>query len=177
MNRLSLRQQLVQIQGFRKTTNPFRGIHGSFLQFNKGKKEKRKKTSVNMWRVGLAVYSWQSFCEFLIFDTQKFAQNWNAHQLTRTIQNLTCSATCEENNHTSIDTTQIEMTRTTRHVTLKWHLKRENGRTARVLSFLTKDYNYSCVHFARASPWLFIIPITKPFLDFVHLLLKRRTKD
>ena len=28
------------------------------------------------------------------------------------------------------------------------------------------------VHFAHASSWLFTIPIFKPFLDFVHLLLK-----
>ena len=28
------------------------------------------------------------------------------------------------------------------------------------------------VHFAHASPWLFTIPITKSFLDFVHILLK-----
>ena len=32
------------------------------------------------------------------------------------------------------------------------------------------------VYFAHARPWLFIISITKPFLDFIHLLLKCRSR-
>ena len=38
-------------------------------------------------------------------------------------------------------------------------------------SFTMKDTTID-VHFAHANPWLFTIPITKPLLDFVHLLLK-----
>jgi hypothetical protein len=49
--------------------------------------------------------------------------------------------------------------------------KTRNGRTVRLCLFFWKTTTV-VVHFARASPWLFTIPITKPFLDFVHLLLK-----
>ena len=46
--------------------------------------------------------------------------------------------------------------------------KQENGRKTTIVS----------VYFAHASPWLFTISITKPLLDFVHLLFKcgSRTK-
>ena len=36
------------------------------------------------------------------------------------------SVTCEEQNHSSIDTLQIETTRTTRHVTSRWHFRRKS---------------------------------------------------
>ena len=75
--------------------------------------------------VGSTVYFWQSFCKFLIFDTQKLAKKETTHQLTRTTWIWTCTVTCEEKNHTSIDTLKIEMARTTRHVTLRWHFKRK----------------------------------------------------
>ena len=39
--------------------------------------------------------------------------------MTRTIKILTCSVTCEEKIHTLIDTLEIGMTHTTRHVTLR----------------------------------------------------------
>ena len=32
------------------------------------------------------------------------------------------------------------------------------------------------VHFVHANPWLFTTSMTKPFLDFVHLLLKCRSR-
>ena len=54
-----------------------------------------------------------------------------------------------------------------RHV----YLKQESGRNVRLCPLLWKTTTVA-VHFAHASPWLFTIPITKPFLDFVHLLLK-----
>ena len=52
--------------------------------------------------------------------------------------------------------------------------KQENGRTVRLCLLL---WNAKLdVHFAHVNPWLFPIPITKPLLDFVHLLLKWRSK-
>ena len=47
----------------------------------------------------------------------------------------------------------------------------ENGGTMRLYPLLWK-VTIIVVHFAHASPWLFIIPITKSFLDFVHILSK-----
>ena len=35
--------------------------------------------------------------------------------------------------------------------------------------FTIKDTTID-VHFAHANPWLFIVPMIKVFLDFVHLL-------
>ena len=35
--------------------------------------------------------------------------------------------------------------------------------------FTVKDTTID-VHFAHANPWLFIVPMIKVFLDFVHLL-------
>ena len=49
--------------------------------------------------------------------------------------------------------------------------KQENGRTVRLCPLLWK-ITIVVVHFAHANPWLFIIPITKPFLNFVDFLLK-----
>ena len=43
------------------------------------------------------------------------------------------------------------------------------------LFFTMKDTTLD-VHFAHANPWLLTIPITKPPLDFVHLLLKRGSR-
>ena len=57
------------------------------------------------------VYFWQSFWHLTCKK--------NACQLTCIIQNLTCSVTCEEENHTS----KSERTRTTRYVTLRWHFR------------------------------------------------------
>ena len=59
------------------------------------------------------------FLQVFDIDTQKIAHEKNACQLSRPIQNWTCSVTCEEKNHTSLDIIEIEMTRTTRCVTLK----------------------------------------------------------
>ena len=51
------------------------------------------------------------------------------------------------------------------------HLEnKRNGRTVRLCPFWWKTTSV-VVHFAHASPWLFTIPISKPLLDFVHLLL------
>ena len=47
---------------------------------------------------------------------QKLEPKINAH--THIIHNLTCRVTCEEQNHTSIDMLEIEMT-CTRHVVLR----------------------------------------------------------
>jgi hypothetical protein len=72
--------------------------------------------------IGCNVYFLQSFCKFSTSGTRKLAPpKKRACQLTCTIKNLTCSVTCEEKSHTSIDTLGIETTRTTRHVTLKKH--------------------------------------------------------
>ena len=68
-------------------------------------------------------------CFVCIFD-KVFASSWhltcrnlhtqkNARPLTHTIQDLTCSVTCEKKNHMSIDMLKIEMTRMTEHVTLR----------------------------------------------------------
>ena len=62
-----------------------------------------------------------------------------------------------------------------REVKLNFHLffgcrvEQENGRTMRLCPSLRKISIVS-VCFSHANPWLFIISITKPFLDFVHLL-------
>ena len=53
--------------------------------------------------------------------------------------------------------------------------KQENGRTVRLCPSLRKTTTMS-IYFAHASSWLFIISITKPFLDFIHLLLKYRSR-
>ena len=45
--------------------------------------------------------------------------------MTRTIWISTRSVTCDEKNHTLINTLEIEMTRTTKHVTLRWHCRRK----------------------------------------------------
>ena len=63
--------------------------------------------------------------KFWTFEPQSLLQTTNACQLTCTIYDLTCSVTCKKNPHTSIDTLDIEMTRTTRHVTLRWHFRRK----------------------------------------------------
>ena len=57
--------------------------------------------------------------------THKNLHKTNAHQLTCKLWNLTCSLTCEEKNHKSNDTLEIEMTCTTKHVTLRWHFRRK----------------------------------------------------
>ena len=61
--------------------------------------------------------------------------------------------------HSKVDVTQFS------------YNKQENNRTVRLCPRLWKTIIVD-VHFAHANLWLFIIPITKPFLDFVHLLLK-----
>ena len=47
----------------------------------------------------------------------------------------------------------------------------QNGRTVRLCPLLRKTTTIA-LHFAHARAWLFIVPITKLLLDFVHLLLK-----
>ena len=49
--------------------------------------------------------------------------------------------------------------------------KQKNSRTVRLCLLLWKIIIVD-FHFAHVSPWLFTIPITKPFLDIVHFLLK-----
>jgi hypothetical protein len=50
-------------------------------------------------------------------------------------------------------------------------IQTRNGRTVRLYPLLWKTITLD-VHFAHASPWLFTILITKPFLNSMHLLLK-----
>ena len=54
---------------------------------------------------------------FFSFHMQKInAQKINARQLTRTFKKVTCIMTCEGENHTSIDTLEIELTHITRQL-------------------------------------------------------------
>ena len=63
-----------------------------------------------------------SFLHLTCKNSHKIQVHVNWHTQFRF---LTCSMTCEGNKHMSIDILQIEMTRTTRHVTLRWHLERK----------------------------------------------------
>ena len=54
-------------------------------------------------------------------------------------------------------------------------LKQENGRIVRLCPSLWKTTTVF-IYVAHASPWLFIIFITKALLDFIHLLLKCRSR-
>ena len=60
------------------------------------------------------VYFLQFFCKFLIFDMSKLGQFrfWHIVWLVK------------KKNHTSIDTLPIDMTCTTRHMTLRWHFRK-----------------------------------------------------
>jgi hypothetical protein len=53
--------------------------------------------------------------------------------------------------------------------------EQENGRIVRLRLSLWKT-TIVHVYYVHASPWLFTISITKPFLDFVHLFLKYRSR-
>ena len=51
------------------------------------------------------------------------------------------------------------------------NVQQENNKIVRLCPFLWTT-TIVVVHFARVSPWLFTIHVTKPFLGCVHLLLK-----
>ena len=57
-----------------------------------------------------------------------------------------------------------------------YHFKQENCRTVRLCSFLRKTTTL-VVHFAHVNPWLFIIPMTKLFLDFCAPSSQMRVKN
>jgi hypothetical protein len=55
--------------------------------------------------------------------------------------------------------------------------KQENGRTVRFCPSLWKTTTVYVYYFAHASPWLFIISITKPFLDSYTPSSRMSVKD
>ena len=69
---------------------------------------------------------WQSFCKFLSFDTHKTCTKINMSIDTHDLDfDMQCDL-WREKNHV-IDTIEITMTQTTRHVTLRWHFRRKCG--------------------------------------------------
>ena len=66
----------------------------------------------------------QSFCKFLTFDTQKLAQNKNAHWVTHTIQDLTWSVTCEEETP-HVNWHFRDWINMFTRLTLSWHFRRK----------------------------------------------------
>ena len=66
---------------------------------------------------------------------------------------------------------KIDPTKSPSTLNNKFFSRQGNGGAVSLCPFLWKIATMA-IHFACASPWLFAIPITKPFLDFVHILLK-----